>query len=157
MQFGENGWGVKKHKDEMANLITAEAFELSSVALEGLLNDTCYNNPEIYCQLVESVAEKREDEARFLTQDMKDKLAALRPQILMGLNCREHSLKEYMIYEMGFVPQAGPHRRLHPHVHVRGGRDGHPARGEARAPACGASSKGCPRWTRARTRRTTRS
>ena len=103
VQFGENGWGVKKHKDEMANLITAEAFELSSVALEGLLNDTCYNNPEIYCQLVESVAEKREDEARFLTQDMKDKLAALRPQILMGLNCREHPLKEYMIYEMGLV------------------------------------------------------
>jgi tetratricopeptide (TPR) repeat protein len=100
-KFGEDGFGVYRYLQERAGEITNEAFDLTGIVLEELMSEKAYNEPALYCATVERVAQKREDEYPHLTDEMKDRIGALRPVFLMGNQCKTHPLKPWMIREMG--------------------------------------------------------
>ena len=83
--------------------ITASAVNVLAPCHEVCVDNT-NEDPALYCQMVERVAQRREDEHPWLTEDMKHKISQLRPAHLMGKHCAsDHPLKEWMILEMGLV------------------------------------------------------
>ena len=100
VDMGENGFGAYNLMGERANTLTNECFDLASICLAELVSEESFTKPGLYCSFVEQLAEKREDEERWLTQEMRVKLRALRPTLLMGQNCVSHPLHEWMIMEM---------------------------------------------------------
>lgn len=100
VEFGEDGFGVMRHKQEREGVLRAEGYTLTSIVLEDFITQECYDNPEIYCQNVEAVSEGNEDELKWLPDERRQKLHALRPTILMGEMCHTHPLKELMIPRM---------------------------------------------------------
>jgi hypothetical protein len=98
-----DGFDGYNYMNKQANILTNEAFELCSVVLGELISEESYNTPALYCSFVEQLSEKREDEERWLTQEMRWKLSSLRPTLLMGVNCVSHTLHRWMIMEMGLL------------------------------------------------------
>jgi tetratricopeptide (TPR) repeat protein len=98
-----DGFDGYNYMNKQANILTNEAFELCSVVLGELISEESYNTPALYCSFVEQLSEKREDEERWLTQEMRWKLSSLRPTLLRGVNCVSHTLHRWMIMEMGLL------------------------------------------------------
>jgi len=98
--FGEDGMGVYKKVQEKRGILHAEGYELVSIVLEDLICEKCYQDGAVYCATVESVADKREDEQRWLPEERLKRMHALRPTILMGSQAVEHPLKEFIIARM---------------------------------------------------------
>lgn len=103
--FGEEGFGVYKYMQNRTAEITGECFDLTGIVLADLMSEKAYDEPGLYCATVERVAQKREDEdsdyACGLTKEMKHKISELRPTYLMGMQCKNHPLRAWMIMEMG--------------------------------------------------------
>jgi len=100
VDFGEDGFGVFRHKQSRNEILRKEGYDMVSIVLEDLCTETCYNQGDIYCANVEAVSEGREDEPRWLPEHRRERLHALRPTLLMGDMCASHPLKEWMISKM---------------------------------------------------------
>jgi len=105
VSFGEDGFGVMRRVQEHDAKLQDEGFALVSIVLEDLITENSYDNPEIFCQHVEAVGEGREEEPRFLTPSKLERMAALRPELLMGevigtTRPKPHPLREWMIPKM---------------------------------------------------------
>jgi len=98
--FGEDGFGVARHKHEKRGILEDEGHALMSIVLEDLLCYECYQKGDVYCAQVEVVSEGREDEPKYCPQHRLNRMHALRPTLLMGNMCVEHPLKEWMIARM---------------------------------------------------------
>ena len=100
VDFEEDGFGVWRHKNKTEGTLRDEGYTLTSIVLEDLITEECYNQPDLYCATVEAISEGREDEPRWLPADRLERMHALRPTILMGEMCHSHPLKEWMIARM---------------------------------------------------------
>lgn len=105
VDFGEDGMGVKKYMNEVECELHNDAFGLVQLVTEDLVCQESYHNGEIYCQCVESVADGRDDEERFLPPSRIKAIGKMRPKsVLFGeQQLAGHKLKAWMCREMGLL------------------------------------------------------
>ena len=101
VSFGDDGLGVFRYMQARNDEIHAEAFDLTGIVMEELSSERAYMEPALFCATVERVSEGREDEYPHLTDELRDRIGALRPVHLMGTQCKAHPLKAWMTREMG--------------------------------------------------------
>ena len=81
--------------------LRGEGYGLASIVLEELICEKCYNEGDVYCATVESVSEGQEDEPRWLPDDRRERMHALRPTILMGEMCVSREAQRRRRYCVG--------------------------------------------------------
>mgnify|MGYP006092925571 CR=1 FL=1 len=92
VDFEDDGFGVWRHMNQKNTVLKNEGYDLASIVLEDLICEKCYNEPDVYCATVESVAEGREEEERWITAERRERVRAPSDKSVAGLRPRKRQV-----------------------------------------------------------------